>query len=95
MHFPTHIERLPRTERAGARLRFIVQHAMLQAWNTVSIKKLANLAGYDHSSVASAFKRGYMSEPMALAFERAIGRRHLRSEELMDPLSIVRTKNDE
>lgn len=95
MHFPTHIERLPRAERAGARLRFIVQHAMLQAWNSVSIKKIANLAGYDHSSVASAFKRGYMSEPMALAFEQAIGRRYLRSEDLMDPLSIVHAKTGE
>jgi hypothetical protein len=92
MQFPPKIERLPKEQRAGARMRYLVQYAMLQAWNEISIKRLSNLAGYDHSSVACAFRRGYMTEPMAAAFEKAIGRHYLRSEDLIAPLEVNKTK---
>jgi hypothetical protein len=93
MTFPPHIERLPKADRASARLRYIVQYAMLQAWNEINIKRLANMAGYDHSSVASAFARGYMTQAMADGFQQALGRKHLRSEDLIAPLDVENTKS--
>lgn len=92
MHFPPSIERLPKGERASARLRYYVQHAMLQAWNEINVKRLSNLSGYDHSSTAAAFKRGYFTPEMAQAFEKTLGRKHLQHEHLIDPLSIPTNK---
>lgn len=89
MHFPipTHITRLPKAEQPSARLRFIVQHAMLQAWNDVNFNRVCREQGYNHSSVVAALQRGYMTERMADAFVASIGKKHICRELLLDPMT--------
>lgn len=93
MHFPIPpaIARMPKAQQASARLRFIVQHAMLQAWNEVNFNRVARENGYNHSSIVAAFERGWMTDRMADAFVKSIGKKHICRELLLDPMTDLTT----
>lgn len=87
--FPPSIERLPRAERASARLRYIVQRAMLEAWNEINFNRVAKENDYNHSTIVAALQRGYMTERMADAFVKSIGKKHISREQLLDPMTTL------
>lgn len=76
------------TERAGARLRYILKTASLHLTGDGTMRSIARMADVDHSTMAAAVKRGWFSIPMANKIQEAVGRDHLKCEHLTHPLEI-------
>jgi len=89
VRFPAWVDTHKKDEhRATARLRYLISRAAIEATGKQSVRALAAKIEMDHSSLSFAIRRGYLTVPMAIAIEQAVGRAVVRAEYLTDPLKI-------
>jgi hypothetical protein len=81
--------RLPIKARKSRRLKYMLTLALLNTNMSTSMHRLAELCGYDHSSIFNAIKRGSLTYEMAKAIEDCLGRDHIKFEHLIEPMSVV------
>lgn len=90
MKFPEWIDDPKQTdqERASKRLRYLLRRVALDIDGEGQLMTICRAAQIDHSSLACAIKRGYLTQAMATMIEYAIGKSVIPHEWLMKPLEI-------
>lgn len=89
MVFPPWIERKPRSERASARLKFMINQAALIRFGRTSIRQVAEAADLSHASVFNAINRGSCTDKMADALVQVLQHPQVTREALINPMAVV------
>lgn len=92
MYFPPWVDVKNQKKRAQNRLKFLLVQASHEAFGKPSIRKLAEHAKCDHSSVFNAIARGWFTDVMAAKIEKAVGPKLIQAHWLERPLDIEATK---
>lgn len=90
MIFPEWVEgpRMTDHQRATARLKFIINYLAAKHTKRASVRGLAELVELNHCTLSTYIRRGAFSRDAALKIEAKLGRRHIRHEDLTNPLDI-------
>lgn len=91
MQFPPWADapNLSKKKRASLRLRFLISQLAIHATQRTSHRALATAVGVDHSTISKAIRDGAFTHYTANLIETSLGRKHVRAEWLVDPLSIT------
>jgi hypothetical protein len=89
MHFPTWVDKPKNVkQRACNRLKYLIGRITLDMAGNYTHRDLADQAGFDRTSMYSAFRSGCFSKNVATRIESVVGRKHTPKEWLIDPLNI-------
>ena len=88
IRFPEIVESAPPEQQARERLDYMLKRAALDTWGTGSLRRLAEEAGLDPSTIYKSIDRGSFAYDSAKKIEGALGRKRVRYEHLMEPLTV-------
>jgi hypothetical protein len=88
--FPPWVDsgRTAESDKASARLRYILAVAAVDATGKQSVRALARHANVDHSTVSISIRRGYFTEETAALLEACVKHPFMTVENLTKPLEI-------
>ena len=95
MQIPAFIDRnKTKSERASARLRYVLISLSVQHTGRHSMRALAELVGLDHSTLSTYIRKGGFSESAATRIVTAIPTCDISVDELMRPLTVGKAPKD-